>query len=120
MDLATFHHKRKEHGDGWALVAVFEELFTLAQTINTMSTSLDNLTATVAGVSADLTDLTASVNTAITDLGAGSAGDAQLDTLNSSLTSARAVITGLKTQLDAATAAIVPPPAPAPAPAPTP
>lgn len=76
-----------------------------------MSTSLDNLTAAVTANTSAVTALQKSVDDAVTDLNAGSAGDAQLDALTGAIQANTQAVAAQAARLD--TAVNPPPPAPA-------
>lgn len=81
-----------------------------------MATSLDTITASVSAQAGALTQLQASVDTAIADITAPGATDAQLLSLASTVDGITAGINAQVARLNAATAAVTPPPPPPPTP----
>lgn len=94
---------------------IIHRLNHLEHTVQLMATALDTITASVNNQAAAITALQTAVDTAIADIGAPGATDAQLLTLASTIDGLTNAINSQVGRLNAAT---TPPPPPTPAPTP--
>jgi uncharacterized cupredoxin-like copper-binding protein len=105
-----------EHEFHEKLLEILSKLVVAVNHSNTIAlhimTALESLTAAVTAASASVTTLTTAVDLAITDLGASTPTDAQINAGTTLVQALTASVDALTARLNAATAVIVPPPAP--------